>query len=202
MPELVRRDLDDWPREEPVHVGSRCDPYMPLEGRYRLTRNCLIALSELRIPCYVCTKSDPDIISRDLDIMKNYQAKFIVVLGLSNLNQIENAESCSRTKNIEFARRLHTLGIEVWAFIMPVLPEITDVHAMIEAIPEEISIWLFKLQANADTISGRRLIIFIKKKYPHLIQLYENILQGEDDVYFQDLKDDLIDNPRINFPYG
>jgi len=175
---------------------------MEIEKQYDLTRSCLIVLSELHIPCYVCTKADPDIISRDLDIMKFYQAPFIVVLGLSNLKQLEKAESCDKTENMEFARCLHALGIEVWAFIMPVLPGITDVGLMMDSLPDEIPVWLHRLQARAEQKNGKRLLAFIKRKYPHLTSQYEDILQGEEDVYYQELKKDLGDNTRVKFPYG
>ena len=44
--ELARRS---WAREE-VTIGAATDPYQPAEGRYRLTRACIVELSRARTP--------------------------------------------------------------------------------------------------------------------------------------------------------
>lgn len=201
MPDLIRRDLADWPKDEPVYVGSRCDPYMPMEGRYGLTRQCLSVLSDLRIPCFVMTKADPSLVSRDLDIMKSYQAEFTVALGLCNIGQLMEAKSSGETENIAFAHRLRAAGIGVRTFIMPVLPGITDVRLMMESLPADVTVWLHKLQGSADTRNGQELLAFIEKHYPHLADLYRDLLGGGEDVYFEELVSDFKDNPRVRLPY-
>ena len=44
--ELARRS---WVREE-VTIGAATDPYQPAEGRYRLTRACIVELARARTP--------------------------------------------------------------------------------------------------------------------------------------------------------
>ena len=99
------------------------------------------------------------------------------------------------------ATRLHALGVTVWAFIMPVLPGITDVRKMMDALDKEIPVWLHKLQAEAHCPNGRRLLAFIRRHYPDLIPLYEHLVNRGDDVYYEQLKTELADNPRVKFPY-
>ncbi len=206
MPELIYRDeklirqgvIDlNWGGEESLTVGSKCDPYMPIERKYYLTRKCLIALSELHIPTGVGTKSDPEIISKDLDIMKDFQGGFKIVMGLTNLHQLEEAERCDKTKNIEFVHYLHSQGIEVWVFIMPVLPGITDVPLMIEALPKDVRIFLYSMTLQEG--SNRVMEAYIKEKYPSMIDIYMKILKGEKDPYYLSIKKQYKDNPRFRF---
>ena len=201
MPDIIKRDLTDWSKNQPIHIGSRCDPYMPIEKTYGLTRECLISLNELRVPSFLSTKGDPELISRDLDVMKTYQTFFMVVLGLVNLRQLVNSESSDKTENIKFAMCLHELGINVTVHIMPVLPEITDVRLMLDALPPDVDVWLYKLQSSLITQNGRMMLNFIKKHFPDLTGLYGDLGNGSEDIYYQQLKDDLKDDPRVIFPY-
>ncbi len=51
MPEVLRQELGkpSWTRER-VAIGTATDAYQPCEGRYRLTRRCLEALSRRMTP--------------------------------------------------------------------------------------------------------------------------------------------------------
>ena len=202
MPELLRRELSSWSPTEPVYVGSRCDPYMPIEKHYQLTRRCLATLSDLHIPTYLCSKANPALISRDLDIMASFQADFTVVLGLSNLSQIAKAGSADKTQNVKFATQLHNRGIKVWAFVMPVLPGITDVHSIIEALPTDVPIWLFGLKRPVQSVAGKVLLKYISRHYPHLMQTYQQLYDGAPDAYYERLFAEFSPSPRIRFPYG
>src|SRR5439155_1249661 len=58
--DVLRAELmrTSWRREEVV-VGAATDPYQPAEGRYRLTRACIVALSESRTPFGIITSGPP-----------------------------------------------------------------------------------------------------------------------------------------------
>ena len=62
--ELARRS---WQREKVV-VGTATDPYQPAEGRYRLTRACIQALSAARNPFSIVTRGP--LIVRDVEILQ------------------------------------------------------------------------------------------------------------------------------------
>src|SRR5438876_151899 len=68
LPEVLRRELArrSWKREL-VAVGTATDPYQPAEGRYRLTRRCLIELTEARTPFHLITRGP--MIVRDIDVL-------------------------------------------------------------------------------------------------------------------------------------
>src|SRR4029077_17338244 len=49
--EVLRRELarPSWPRQS-VAIGAATDPYQPVEGRYRLTRACIVELTAASTP--------------------------------------------------------------------------------------------------------------------------------------------------------
>ena len=52
-------------------VSGVCDPYQPLEGKYKLTRQCLELLAENDWPVTVQTRSP--MVLRDLDILTTWE---------------------------------------------------------------------------------------------------------------------------------
>ena len=55
--DVLRRELSrpSWKRES-VAVGAATDPYQPAEGRYRLTRACIVELGRSRTPFSLITR--------------------------------------------------------------------------------------------------------------------------------------------------
>ena len=66
--EVLRRELArrSWKREQVV-IGTATDPYQPAEGRFRLTRESVIALGEARTPFGIITRGP--MIVRDVDVL-------------------------------------------------------------------------------------------------------------------------------------
>jgi DNA repair photolyase len=67
--EVLRAELarSSWAREEVV-IGAATDPYQPVEGRYRLTRRCIVELAASRTPFGIITRGP--MIVRDLDVLR------------------------------------------------------------------------------------------------------------------------------------
>jgi DNA repair photolyase len=61
--ELSRRS---W-RKETVVIGAATDPYQPAEGRYKLTRQCLMAMRDFSNPAAIITRGP--MIVRDIDVL-------------------------------------------------------------------------------------------------------------------------------------
>ena len=70
VPEVLARELarPGWKRES-VAIGAATDPYQPVEGKYRLTRGCLRALSAARNPFSLITRGP--MIVRDVDVLQH-----------------------------------------------------------------------------------------------------------------------------------
>ncbi len=201
IPDLLSRELRNWDKKEPVYIGSRCDPYMEIERKYRLTRQCLIELDRLEIPCMVTTKAGTDLIERDLDIIRRMGQRFTLLLGLSNLGQIRRAQDSSEIHNIGLANRLHRAGIRVWVFITPILPGITDVEKMIAALDEEIPVFLDKVRVLPDTRPAETLERFIARRLPHLTAAYNEIIYNDKDVYYERVRAQWKGSQRVRFVF-
>lgn len=201
MPNLIKKQLKDWNKDQTIYVGSKCDPYMELEEKYELTRKCLIELNELKIPTMITTKAHHNIIFRDIDILKNYKADLTVLFGLSNLNLLTDRESSHMIKNIEVANKLHEQGIKVWAFITPILPGITDVNKMIRSLNKDIPVYLDKLRIEKDSIPKKKMMGFINKRHPQLNYMYEEIMNNDNNNYIEELRNEWKDSPRVKFVF-
>src|SRR5205823_5256620 len=66
--DVLRRELArrSWQRE-PVAIGAATDPYQPAEGRYRLTRACIEAFSDVASPFSIITRGP--LVVRDVDVL-------------------------------------------------------------------------------------------------------------------------------------
>ena len=77
LPEVLRRELarPAWTREQ-VAVGTATDPYQPIEGHYKLTRQSLEALCAARTPVGLVTKGP--MVVRDADLFTAIAARGLV----------------------------------------------------------------------------------------------------------------------------
>ncbi len=121
-PEVLRRQLRRA-RRGSVLVGTVTDPYQPLERRYRLTRRCLEALAERRLPVSVLTRSP--LCVRDIDVFRRFED---LSVGLSittdddAVRQLFEPHAPPIPARVEALRTLHRERIPTYAFAGPLLP--------------------------------------------------------------------------------
>jgi DNA repair photolyase len=192
--ELLNERLKTWLKDETIYLGSRCDPYMQLEENYGLTSKCLSILNNFKINTMITTKSDNELIFKDIDILKNFQAEITVLMGITNINQIGKGKD---NKNIQTANKLFNEGIRVWAFITPILPYIMNVDEIISVINPDIPIYLNKLRLE-DTIQIKNTIKFIEQSYPKYTEKYNELIYENNEEYFDEIKRKYSNNKRIN----
>jgi DNA repair photolyase len=65
--ELLQREIKKKKRGR-VWISGVCDPYQPLEAKYKLSRNCLGILAQNNWPFIIQTRSP--LVLRDIDIFK------------------------------------------------------------------------------------------------------------------------------------
>jgi DNA repair photolyase len=120
--ELLRRQVAKS-KKGTVWLSSVCDPYQPLEEKYRLTRQCLEILAEARFPTTIQTKMT--LVLRDLDIIERFEE---VEVGLTLSTDDEKIARMfepgaspvgARMKALE---TIHARGIPTFAFLGPLLP--------------------------------------------------------------------------------
>jgi len=106
-----------------VWVSGVCDPYQPLEAKYRLTRQCLEILARNTWPVIIQTRSP--LVLRDIDIMKDAQ-DFEVGLSITTaddrIRKLFEPQAPPINDRIQALDELHKAGIRTYAMIAPVLP--------------------------------------------------------------------------------
>ena len=67
--DVLRRELGrkSWVPEE-VAIGTATDPYQPAEGRFRLTRACIVELAQAWTPFSIITRGP--LVVRDIDVLQ------------------------------------------------------------------------------------------------------------------------------------
>lgn len=104
-------------------LSSVCDPYQPIELRYKLTRRCLAALREFGWQIEILTRSP--LVTRDIDLLK---ASLGASVGLSiptdddRVRKILEPNAPPIGSRIVTLKRLREAGVKTWAFIAPILP--------------------------------------------------------------------------------
>jgi DNA repair photolyase len=121
-PELLAREVKRK-RIGRVWVSGVCDPYQPLEKKYRLTEKCLEILAASGWPFTVQTKSD--LVLRDMEILKkakDSEVGFTITTADDSIRRIFEPGASPVGKRIAALEMLHNSGIHTFAMIAPVLP--------------------------------------------------------------------------------
>lgn len=147
----------------------------------------------------ITTKAHYGIILRDIDLIKNYSSDITILLGLSNLTQILNSNKNRVIENINLTNFLYDEGINVWTFITPILPGITDVDKMINKLNSNIPVYLDKLRIKKDSVQMAKVLSFIQNNYSNLYNEYEHIINNDTNIYIDELREKYKDNSRIKF---
>jgi DNA repair photolyase len=202
LPDILTQELETWDPTQTLYVGSRGDPYMALEGQYRLTRRTLQVLRAHNIPCILSTKSNAPAFFDDIDLFLDYGDKITICIGQANLSHLRRTSDPLELPNIRTANELARLGINTWVFITPVLPGITDVKAMVNALPENMPVYVDKLRLDSGSVAERRFFEYIRTYYPELESRYRTLMRADTDPYYAELKEMYQGESRVQFVFG
>jgi len=120
--DLLREEIKEKKRGK-VWVSGVCDPYQPLEEKYRLTRQCLEILVRNYWPVVIQTRSP--LVLRDIDIIKggqDFEVGFSVTTADDSIRKLFEPGAPPVAERIQALDELHKAGIRTYAMIAPVLP--------------------------------------------------------------------------------
>jgi DNA repair photolyase len=106
-----------------VWISGVCDPYQPLEGKYKLSRKCLEILKQHNWPVIVQTRSP--LILRDIDILKgakDVEVGFTVTTMDEGVRKLFESSAPPIKDRLNALDVLHRAGIKTYAMIAPMLP--------------------------------------------------------------------------------
>jgi DNA repair photolyase len=164
-------------------IGSATDPYQPAERQFRVTRDILEALAEVRgLSIVVITKSP--LVTRDIPLLQQLGQRNRVQVHVSlitvNRELARQLEPRAPTPEARLrgVRRLAAAGIAVSVNCMPVLPGITDQPGMLAELVAQVaatgarSLGACALRLRA--ASRRRYLPVIREQFPELASRYES----------------------------
>jgi DNA repair photolyase len=177
--ELARRS---W-RRELVAVGTATDPYQPAEGRYRLTRACVIELGRSRTPFHIITRGP--MIIRDLDALSDAATRAAVSITFSvpTLDpEVWRRTEPGTAPPHQRLRALRTLvdgGLDVGVGMAPILPGLSDRPEQLAAVVKAArdagatGIWANLLYLRPGT--REHFLANLARDWPELLPRYERL---------------------------
>jgi len=137
--ERVRAEVRSprWPGEH-IAMGTNTDPYQTVEGRYRLTRGIVEALTEAGNEFSILTKST--LILRDLDVLAEAARRGLVRANLSigtldrEVWRLTEPGTPNPLRRVDAVARLNEAGVPCGVLVAPVLPGLSDDEARLDAV--------------------------------------------------------------------
>jgi len=163
-----------------VWISGICDPYQPVERKYKLTRKCLEILLENNWPVIIQTKSP--LILRDLDLLRKFQnieVGFTITTADERIKKIFEPKTSSIGERINALANLHKKGIKTYVMIAPILPGVENLPVKLEGKVDYVLIdkmnyhyadWVYR---KYKLEKAMRREFFIKKK-DELILSFKN----------------------------
>jgi DNA repair photolyase len=185
--EVLKKELDhhSWAREQ-VAVGTATDPYQPIEGHYKLTRESLEALHRGRTPIGLVTKGP--MVVRDRDILADMSRAAGATVYLSVPTVDEAAWSALEPgtahplQRLRAVRQLRDAGVNVGVLMAPVVPGFMtrpeQLEATVKAIADHGAAFvganvMFLKDGTRDHFLG-----FIRSEFPQMLESFEKLYTG------------------------
>lgn len=127
-------------RRKPCMVmsGSMCDPYMHLEEKLQVTRQCLQAIERHGFGAAILTKSAR--ILRDMDILQALHAKTRCVVQMTlttydeSLCRILEPRVSTTAERVRVLQAMQEVGIPTVVWLSPILPFLNDTEENLRGI--------------------------------------------------------------------
>lgn len=181
LPRILSKELH-VKKKGVVGLGTVTDPFQPAEKKYEITRRCLELLQMHDFP--VCIQTKSSLVLRDIDLLKKF-SNIEVGVTLTALDDSVRAKMEPGASSVE--ERLGALselskdGIKTWVFLGPLMPYITDVEALVDAIAEVKTGYVLMDKLRLKEGVWERVREFIAGFKPEVLPEYERIfLKGED----------------------
>jgi DNA repair photolyase len=177
-PQVLGRQLR---RAKPGNItfGTVTDAYQPLERVYELTRACLEVLLHFGQGFSVSILTKSDLVLRDLDLIDQLgdaEVAFTITTLDEEIGKRFEPHASSIPVRLDALARLHEAGIPNWVFCGPVLPDITDDEASLDALFAELKRvgvgYVLVDSLNLRGAAWGRLSRILKAHYPGLVDSY------------------------------
>jgi len=184
LPRVLAREVSrpSWQRET-VAIGTATDPYQPIEGHYKLTRQSAALLAGARTPFTVVTKGP--MVVRDTDVFQDAMraAGCEILISVPTVDetawpQLEPgaAPPLQRLRAIE---HLTKAGVDTGVLMMPLVAGIstskTAIERTLQAIRDSGARFVGANVARFDPGVREYFFGFLAREYPHLLAGYDRL---------------------------
>ena len=183
LPRILSKELR-MKKKGVVGLGTVTDPYQPAEKKYEITRRCLELLLLHDFP--VCIQTKSSLVLRDMDLLKRF-SNLEVGVTLTALDERVREKIEPGASSVEGRLRaleeLSKNGINTWVFLGPVMPYITDVEALVDAIAKVKPKYVLMDKLRLKEGVWDNTIRFIEEFFPQYSKKYSDIFFGNEDFY-------------------
>ena len=183
-------------KDRNILMGTVTDPYNPIEKEYKNTRQILERLHEIGCNLTVCTRSD--LVLRDIDILKDMNAKVSISINTLDENFVKGCENTTPIQDrLKALKKLHDEGIYTILSVSPIFPYITDFEEIIETSKDYINEYWFE---NLNLRGAYKFYImnYIKNKYAKYYKYYCDIYLNGNNSYWESLSKEIDDYCQKN----
>ena len=179
---LVRELAPERLTGQSIALGTATDPYQPAERRYGVTRSLLAVMALARdLRLSITTKSD--LVTRDIDLLRRIAAKNSVHVNLTvttldrRLARILEFRAPTPERRLNTLRTLRQAGIVAGVNIAPIMPDITDSRANLEAViaaaRDHGATHVFANVLFLKPSAQQAFFPLLEQHFPHLRKRYE-----------------------------
>lgn len=134
--ELLEKEMNPSRKRVPLKKGFMMlgggvnDTYQPVNKKYSLSRKALAVIEKYNFPVHVLTKST--LVEHDLDLLQQINRKQRSMISFSfsttddEIAKIFEPGVPGPSKRLELIKRIKAKGLPCGAFLMPVIPFISD----------------------------------------------------------------------------
>jgi len=183
--EVLARELsrENWNRDTSVALGTATDPYQPIEGHYKLTRQAIAELAAARTPFGLITKGP--MVMRDVDVLQQASraARVTVCVSVPSVDEdawrrLEPGTAHPRQR-LRAVRVLNRAGIRAGVLMAPLVPGITtsrrSLEATLSAIAEHDAAFVGANVLHLEAGTRDHFLKFLGKEYPGLVAGYDRL---------------------------
>lgn len=192
-PEVLAREVRRKPPAS-VILSSVCDGWQPLEEKYRVSGQCVEILARSGWHVSILTKSA--LVRRDLPLLEGKSADLGMTLTAwdEKLRRAIEPGASPTAERLDVLKEAAGRGIEIWAFLGPLLPMLTDTIENLEPLFAAVA-KLPLTHIHTDRVNFRSgvaasLKAMVRKHFPHLEDdyLWLGSDGGEDQAYADQLR--------------
>jgi len=182
--DVLRRELDrpSWTRDH-VAFGTATDPYQPIEGHYKLTRQSIEALTKARTSIGLITKGPMVVRDRDVLLDLTRAAGCTVCMSVPTIDEeawrILEPGTAPPLQRLRAVRELVDAGVNAGVLMAPIVPGFSSSRSKLErtikTIAEHGARFVGCNVMYLQDGTRQHFMKFIEQEFPSMLPRFERL---------------------------